>query len=60
MLRKLRTWRNDESGAITVDWVVLLWCSVALSVAIIANVIYALTVDESGLIHKIASLLARS
>ena len=38
MKKKLRTFINDESGAITVDWIVITAALVALALAILSTV----------------------
>lgn len=38
LFNMLKTFRNDESGAVTVDWVVLTAAIVGLAIAVIASV----------------------
>ncbi len=54
LINMLNNFRNDESGAVTVDWVVLTAAIVGLGVAVLASVRGATT----GLANKISASIA--
>jgi Flp pilus assembly pilin Flp len=47
LLNLLKTFRSDENGAVTVDWVVLTAATVGLGIAVLASVSSGVT-DFSG------------
>ena len=54
MLDNLRNFRADESGAVTVDWVVITALIISLSLAVVANVVNA-TTDKSDTVGAFLS-----
>lgn len=50
----IKNFRNDESGAVTVDWVVLTAAIVGLGIAVLASVETGLTNTVAGIESQIA------
>ncbi len=55
LLNILKTFRNDEDGAVTVDWVVLTAAIVALGIAVMSVVGPAITGQATALSTKIGN-----
>ncbi|TMV78670.1 hypothetical protein FGG78_26415 [Thioclava sp. BHET1] len=55
LLNILKNFRNDEDGAVTVDWVVLTAAIVALGILVMNTVGPAITKQASSLSSSIAS-----
>jgi Flp pilus assembly pilin Flp len=56
MINLMNNFRNDESGAVTVDWVVLTAAIVGLGVAVLASVRGATTGLATKISNNIASM----